>query len=82
MKVGCEETALLGGPEARPELPALLKAGVMEEELRDRPAESSTWPPCKLTCEDKKVKEEPGPLMGEARAVTEDVRLGAGGMTA
>ena len=66
MEIGREETAVRWGPEARPELPTLLDAGVVEEELRDRPAERSAWPPGN----DTKVKVESGPLMGEARAVT------------
>ena len=70
VEIGCEEVALLGGPEARPELPTLLDAGVVEEELRDRPAERSAGSSGKLAYKDTKVKMEPGPLMGEARAVT------------
>ena len=73
---------MLGGPEACPELPTLLDAGMLEEEVCDRSAERATGPPRELPCKDTKVKFEPGPLMGEARAVAEDVRLGAGGVTA
>ena len=61
---------MLGGPEARPELPTLLNVGMVEEEVCDRPAEPATVPPWKLPCKDTKVKFEPGPLMREARAVT------------
>ena len=73
---------MLGGPEARPELPAFLDAGVLEEEIGDRSTERATGPPRKLPCKDTKIKCEPGPLLGEARAVTYDVRLRAGGVTA
>ena len=71
-----------GGPEARPELPTLLDAGVGEEEICDRPAERAAGPPRELPYKNAKVKFEPGPLMREAWAVTEDVRLGAWGVTA
>ena len=73
---------MLGGPEARPELPTLLDAWAVEEELRDRAAERSAGPPGKVTCKYTVVKMEPGPLMGKARAIADDVRLGAGGVTA
>ena len=69
-EVGREEAAVLGGPEARPQLPTFPNAGVVEEKFRDRPAERPAGPPGKLTCEDTEVKVEPCPLMGEARAVT------------
>ena len=70
MEVGCEEATVLGGPEARPELPTLLYAGVVEEKICDRPAERATGPPRELPYKDTKVKVEPGPLMREAWAVT------------
>ena len=38
--------------------------------------------PGELTCKDTEVKVEPGSLMGEARAITEYMRLGARGVTA
>ena len=50
-KVGCEKTALLGGPEASLELPALLDTGVVEEKFRDSPAELSTRSPCQMADE-------------------------------
>ena len=70
MEIGREETAVRWGPEARPELPTLLDAGVVEEELRDRPAERSAWPSDEVTCQNTKVKVEPRPFVGEARAIT------------
>ena len=56
VEVGCEKTTVLGGPEARPELPTLLDAGVVEEKVCDRPAERATGPPGELPYKNTKVK--------------------------
>ena len=81
VEIGCEEAALLGGPEARPELPTLLNAGVVEEELRTarRALGRAPW---QVDLQGYDSQDEGRPLMGEARAITDDVRLGAGGVTA
>ena len=72
-QLGCEETTLFGGPEARPELSTFLNARLMEEKLRNSPAKRAAGPPCKVTCENTKVKMKPGPLMSEAGTFTENM---------